>query len=325
MLKLGIISNPFAKMNKNHPEHNTQMWYTLANEGQYKVTHSILELEQVCQEFFERKINLVGIVGGDGSIGLVLSNLLKAYGHEHDLPKILLLKGGTINFLASNLEIHSSALTCLNDTLHFIKNKMALFETPVRTIKVNGRLGFIFAGGIATNFLEEFYKNKTNSFGAAVVLSKYFLDAFLLGKLNGKFKTLFQPLKLKISAEPDDSWSTQYPSQSELPCSLIFASTVPKLPLHFHLFKKIRLKDKTAELFIVTKKGIPLLVKGAQTFFGFDITNNLDIFSVLFKKVKIQGEQNLSYSLDGDLYTAEEGNIDIEYGPTFVFCSPYPQ
>ena len=323
MLRLGIISNPFAKMNKNHPEHNTQMWYTLANEGLYKVTHSLAELEKVCQEFADRKINLVGIVGGDGSMGLVLSNLLKAYRNEPRLPKILLLKGGTINFLASNLGIQTSALTCLNDTLFFIKKNLSLYETPVRTIEVNGRLGFIFAGGIASAFLEEFYKNKTNAFGAVLSVGKYLLDGICAGKINGSYKKIVTPQSFTIQTHPTPLWSKKSLPHNQESYTLVFASTVPRLPLNLNLFKKITLKDQSAEMLAITESGGALLKGTLQAFMGRDITSFRGVDSVIFEEATIQSEFKLGYSLDGDLCFAEDGKIELKFGPSFVFCSPY--
>ena len=323
MLRLGIISNPFAKMNKNNPEHNTQMWYSLANAGIYKITHSLEELENVCQEFFQRKINLVGIVGGDGSIGLVLSYLLKAYGSFSNLPKILLLKGGTINFLASNLGIHTSALTCLNDTLFFIRKSLSLYEISVRTIQVNDRIGFIFAAGIASTFLEEFYKNKTNSLGAAKFLARYFLDGLLGGRIDGSYQKIVQPQAFDIQTTPQSLWQKNPSQTSNNDYTLLFASSVPKLPFHFHLFKKISLQSHTAELIGITETGSRLVRSAFQAFIGGNINSFSGIDSVVFEEAFIESDAKIKYSLDGDLCMAENGKIDIKYGPSVVFCSPY--
>ncbi|NBW83269.1 diacylglycerol kinase, partial [bacterium] len=65
---LGIISNPFAKINKRDPEHNTLLWYILGNRGQFEITNSLADLGRVCEEFCARGLDTVGIVGGDGTI-----------------------------------------------------------------------------------------------------------------------------------------------------------------------------------------------------------------------------------------------------------------
>ncbi len=323
MLRVGIISNPFAKIIKLNPEYNTRLWYTLANNGQLEVTRSVEQLDQVCQEFSERKINFVGIVGGDGSVGLTLSALLKAYG-ANNLPKILLLKGGTINFLAKNLGIKTEAQVCLEDTLQLINKKQTMNEAILSTLHVNGRLGFIFANGIATTFLQEFYKDKTDSFGAALQMVGYIADGLLKGKINGEFPRLVKQQKMEINTLPLHLWqpNTKTPRTPE-EFSVVFASTVQKLPLTSRFFKNVVLGDKFGEMIVISEKG-GKLVKGAlQALLGGNIYGFSKVNSVKFQKAALTCKDSNLYSLDGDLLEAKDGKISIEIGPNFVFCSPY--
>jgi diacylglycerol kinase family enzyme len=323
MLRLGIISNPFAKLNKNNPNHNTQLWYTLANEGLYKITQSIAELEDVCHEYCQRKINCVGIVGGDGSIGLVLSKLYEAYKNEPSLPKILLLKGGTINFLASNLGIKTSALNCLNDTLSRTKRNKPLYEVVLQTIQVNDRVGFIFAGGIACAFLENFYQNKTNSFGAVLSICKILADGALAGKINGSFSRIVKRQQFSIETYPTPLWTGKPNPLKKEEYSLVFASTVPKLPLNIHLFQKVNLQKPQAEMVAITEGGSQLIKGAFQTVLGGNVTSLPGADSVIFERATLQAQSKLAYSIDGDLCFAEDGKINLTLGPSFVFCSPY--
>ncbi|MBX9839578.1 MAG: hypothetical protein K2X69_14835 [Silvanigrellaceae bacterium] len=323
MLRVGIISNPFAKIIKHNPEYNTRLWYTLANYGQLEVTRSIEQLNQVCQEFSARKINLVGIVGGDGSISLTLSAILKAYG-PNNLPKILLLKGGTINFLAKNLGIKTEALTCLEDTLKLINKKQTMNEAILSTLYVNGRIGFIFANGIATAFLEEFYKDKTNSFGAALKMAGYIADGLFKGKLNGEFPRLVKQQNMKIETAPSPIWQSIHKLHNTPDeFSLVFASTVQKLPLTSHFFKRVELGDNFAEMIAISEKGRKLIKGAVKAFLGGDIYNFSKVHSVKFKKAILTCNDSTLYSLDGDLLNSNDGKINIEMGPNFVFCSPY--
>ncbi|WP_186646268.1 diacylglycerol/lipid kinase family protein [Fluviispira vulneris] len=323
MLRVGIISNPFAKINKLNPEYNTHLWYILANNGQLEVTRSLEQLNQVCQEFSERNINLVGIVGGDGSISLVLSAIYKAYGAER-LPKILLLKGGTINFLASNLGIKNEARTCLEDTIQLISKKHTMKEAILSTIHVNGRLGFIFANGVAASFLEEFYKDKTNSFGAALKVAGYIADGIFQGKLNGEFHKIVKQQKMKIETYPTPLYNDiSTNSQINNKYSMILASTVPKLPLTTRFFKKVVMGDNSAEMIAISEKGSKLLKGAIKALSGGCIYNLPNVNSIKFQKANITCEENTSYSLDGDLISNPDGKISIEMGPNFVFCSPY--
>lgn len=323
MLRVGIISNPFAKIIKLNPEYNTRLWYVLANNGQLEVARSVEQLDQVCQEFSARKINLVGIVGGDGSISLTLSALFKAYG-ANNLPKILLLKGGTINFLAKNLGIKTDAQACLEDTLQLINKKQTMNEAILSTLHVNGRLGFIFANGIATTFLQEFYKDKTDSFGAVLKMVGYLADGFLKGRINGEFPRLVKQQKMEIHTHPSPIWQPNAKIQkSPEEFSLVFASTVQRLPLTSRFFKKVELGDNFGEMIAISEKGRKLVRGTLQALLGGDIYSFSKVNSVKFQKATLICQDSNLYSLDGDLLEANDGKISIEMGPNFVFCSPY--
>jgi diacylglycerol kinase family enzyme len=323
MFRIGIISNPFAKINKLNPNYSTRLWYCLANQGQLEVTHSVKHLHQVCQDFSAKNIDLVGIVGGDGSMSLALSALHHAYG-EKKLPKILVLKGGTINFIAKNLGIKSAAHICLQDTLKLLRNKQTMNEAQLSTLQVNGRLGFIFAHGIATTFLEEFYKNKSHSAGAAMKLVGYLIDGLFSGKISGKSHSFMKPYKMKITTYPHPLWndSTKNLKNPE-EYSLVFASTVPHLPFTVRFFKKVLMGDKYGEMLAVVTKGKKLIQGVFKVLFGANIQHLLEVSSVKFQKAHINCRQHTSYSLDGEIIVSSDGNINIEMGPNFVFCSPY--
>ena len=67
------------------------------------------------------------------------------------------MKGGTINVLATHLNIPYTPYATLK------KVKSGNYKTTyLNTLGCNGRVGFIYADGAINNFLEEFYKNKSN-------------------------------------------------------------------------------------------------------------------------------------------------------------------
>lgn len=222
MSGLGIISNPFAKINKRDPEHNTLMWYILGNQGQFEVTNSLDELSSVCEEFCARGLDTVGVVGGDGTISLTLSAIAQAY-PAHKLPRILILRGGTVNVLASNLGIFGSPKDVFADALEAYHTPGGLAEMSLQTLRVNGRLGFIFADGIAARFLSEFYKNKSSTFGAGLFLAKILADGMAGGRLGGAYKSLYTQEDVKIECSPRP-WPHANPLQPEM----LVASTIPK-------------------------------------------------------------------------------------------------
>ncbi|MBX9704094.1 MAG: hypothetical protein K2X39_08060 [Silvanigrellaceae bacterium] len=318
MLRIGIISNPFSKINKQNPDYNTQLWYTLSNIGQFVVTRNLDELSKTCREFKARKIDLIGIVGGDGSMSVVLSAIFKAYGHEN-LPRILVLKGGTINFLAQNLGINRPALECLEDFVTHISKDQPIFETRFSTLKIGERIGFIFANGIAVRFLEEFYKNKTNSLGALYLIGKSLADGALKGKLSGLYPKIVQEETMQIKTRYPNTNSDDKNNYGTY--TMVLASTVPKIPYGIHLFKKIDNQTQHGELISISLKGKDLVKNAFKAALLKDL-NGQGMQSELFQNATIYCKKNSSYSLDGEVLETE-GQIDLQLGPQFTFCSPY--
>ncbi len=315
---IGIISNPFAKINKRDPEHNTLMWYILGNRGQFEVTNSLSHLSQVCQEFCNRDIDIVGIVGGDGTISLTLSALQKAYAGK-TLPRIMILRGGTVNVVASNLGIFGKPKDVMADFIDAFHNNKPLAEMKLHTLKVNGQLGFIFANGLACRFLQEFYKNKTNATGAGLFVARIFADGLLGGKITGEFKKLVQPESIAIQLNHPSIESAQESTDNY---SLIFASSIPKLPFGYHLFKGFSTLKSEAEMILIRATGGELVRQASRIFTGQKF-NPKTVSHALFDKATLQTEPGQFYSVDGEILQALDGKIEIEMGPAFVFCSPY--
>ncbi len=326
MTSLGIISNPYAKLNKRKPGYNTRLCYTLDNKGEYHITRNLEDLDDVCQEFAEKSIKIIGIVGGDGSLGLSLTKIYTAYTLANKpLPKIIPLRGGTMNFLASNLGLFKDPHEILEDLLSSLKNRHPLFEQPIQTLMVEDRIGFVFACGLATEFLSSFYQNKSNSFGAGLALTKFVLN---------KITSLYLPLwNKKINCEISCQFTISNKAvinqenfiklTSNKGYSLIMASTVPKLPLNLHLFKNVKMGAPEAEL-IAINGGLPaflatfskILTANKLRKISNPLTHNINSAEIIFSK------DNYPYSLDGDIIQNNQ-KIKISLGPTFIFCSPY--
>jgi diacylglycerol kinase family enzyme len=314
---LGIISNPFAKINKRDPEHNTLMWYILGNRGQFEVTNSLQDLSRVCEEFCARGLDTIGVVGGDGTISLTLSAIAQAYPADK-LPRILILRGGTVNVLAANLGIFGSPKDVFADALEAYHLPRGLAEMSLQTLKVNGRLGFIFADGVAARFLSEFYKNKSSTFGAGLFLSKILADGAAGGRLGGAYKKLYLQENLEIECQPR-SW----PHGSPMHPVMLVASTLPKMPFGIRMFQTLNTHAHEAELLAVTASEKMLPFEVLRTVLTGGRGSSSVIHRHVFEIAHIRPSSKIEYSLDGDLLEPTSEPIEICLGPRFVFCSPY--
>ncbi len=314
---LGIISNPFAKINKRDPEHNTLLWYILGNRGQFEITNSLHDLSRVCEEFCARGLDTVGIVGGDGTISLTLSAIAQAYPADK-LPRILVLRGGTVNVLASNLGIFGSPKDVFADALEAYHMPNGLAQMSLQTLKVNGRLGFIFADGVAARFLSEFYKNKSSTLGAGLFLGRVIADGTLAGHLGGAYKQLYTTEDLTIDCSPRP-WPYGNPTRA----ALIAASTIPKMPFGIRLFRNLNTHNEEAEMIAVNAGERELPFRVMKTLLRQGKIDDNFAHSHVFSEATLKPSGQIEYSLDGDLLEPTDKPIHICLGPRFVFCSPY--
>lgn len=322
MSEIGIISNPHAKINRNDPEHNTLIWYLLGNQGQFEVTQSVEDLSTVCQKFAEAKVRTIGIIGGDGTISLTLAALVRAYSTSgscspEDFPRIMILRGGTVNVLATNLGIFGKPKDILTDFLSFFHSSRPLYEMKLRTLLVNGQTGFLFATGGAVKFLESFYENKTSAWGAARFFTKIVADGLSGGRFGGQSKALIEPEKLNLTIECGTQQSTL-----DLLTPVVMASTLPKIPYGLEFFPNLGRTLGTGEVIYSDQPPEQVVKAVAKAILSTD-RNNTPLGRQAFESLTIQADPGFKFTLDGEIISAADGKVTIKLGPVFRFCSPY--
>lgn len=317
---VGIISNPHAGINKRDPEHNTLVWYILGNRGQFEVTQSVDQLLPLCEEFKARGVDHIGVIGGDGTICLALQSIYKAYGPDA-LPRILVMRGGTMNVVAANLGIFGKPAFIMNDFLDIYHSKQPYSEARLTTLNVNGKFGFLFGNGASAKFLSEFYKLKKSPTQAGIFLSKVTLGGLFFGEKARTFDYITHSQAVEMEIEGVDS--EQFSFSGEQKVSMTYASTLPKAPFGFHLCKRLTsLENNFGEMIAVSSTGRELVRETVKVVTGAS-TSDKRVHRVLFKSAKIHVEPGSIYTLDGELFEAKNGEINISIGPTFTFCSPY--
>lgn len=313
---IGIISNPHAKINRTDPEHNTLIWYVLGNSGQFEVTSSLDDLAKVCENFSSRGIDHVGIIGGDGTVSRTLSALIRTYPAEN-LPRILVLRGGTVNVLAANLGIYGKPKDILADFLDFLHSNNALHEMPVRSLLVENEIGFLFGSSGAVRFLEAFYENKTSAVGAGKFFARILLDGLAGGHITGEFKSFSAPEQLQM-----EIFRKSHSTTIEVETPVLLASSVPKIPYGFEFFPELSSNTDSAQAVYAQGQGRKLVADVVLSLLSKDKAHpNLKKLS--FEELRIRSKGPAKYTLDGEIMTSATDEITIKLGPIFRFCSPY--
>ena len=318
MHRFGVISNPYTRHCRKYPSTNDELRSLIGSKGLFRVTQSTSEIASVLKEFKTHKVTCVGIVGGDGSINLVLAELLKLY-PEESLPNILVLGGGTANVLAINLGLPSKPLKVMSDFLNVnSQSPDALKITTIPSLRINNRIGFLFANGMAAKFLQLFYKKKGSVRDAGMLLAKTALHAatpkFISQNNKSKASHVMDPSPMSISGTHEiTAWSKKHPD-----VTTIFVSTLKNMALSIPVF--LKLDGNHAEFFATSAQNKQLTSHLARIVLRRPVSH-ANVVQCLVIKVKIDTVAGEPYTIDGELFDAPKEGVIIEVGPKFRFLS----
>jgi diacylglycerol kinase family enzyme len=309
MAGIGIIANPHSKLNKRYPQRQHLLSYIAGESGQFKVTNNLDELVQVADDFYQREISILAINGGDGTISHTISAMVKRYqGSVRPLPKVVLLRGGTINVLAGNLGLQGRPEQILYRLIEAHSLGQVLPEVSYSTVQIGENYGFIFASGASARFLREFYKNKTGAFGSIALTAKVMISALVQG-----------PLFRRIVA--NDYLSTTLAEGGSLRCAAvsILGATVPHFPFKRCLFPRATQEPDKIHLLNVAMTPEELVGRFLPYFILYPQGNQQGKLRVASSHFLLSGDKTIPYTLDGELYHSKENYVELSVGPKITF------
>jgi diacylglycerol kinase family enzyme len=303
---IGIITNPHSKLNKKRPSTPELLGYILGEHGRLAVTQSLEDLAKVAAKFRDADIEILAINGGDGTISKTLTAFIKAYG-EKALPKIALLRGGTMNVLANNLGITGAPPRILFRLCEAYSGDNPLDSVRLRSLDVERSFGFLFADGIAYQLLDEFYLNKSGPLGAAWLVFRIWLSALVQGRLFQRM-IVASPRTIEANGEKLSHESL-----------MILAASIERLPFGFRLFPAAR--QSLQQFQYASVRCAPnLLLRRLISLLLLNQPKNYESkLGGLCSSLSISAKAGYNYSLDGELFTTQKEEIQIRLGPEIEF------
>lgn len=304
---IGIISNPHSKLNRKNPQRHEYLTYIAGEEGHVAVTETLEDLSKVARDFKRRDIKILAINGGDGTVSQTLTAFINVY-EQKQLPKIAILRGGTINVLAQNLGIKGTPEQVLYRLIE--KHSVEKINDAIRlsTIIVNGQHGFLFGNGTAANFLELFYKNKTGPVGTLTLTTKVLLSKLFGHKLFDQIATS-SPTYISVDGHEKPEFAS---------ISTLIAS-IPRMPLGFKLFPKTSRNANTVQLVSYTGDPRKNIFKALFDLF-IRPTKPSDVkIDYSGKSFLVRNRKPTAYTLDGELFYPKCNAITIELGRELEF------
>jgi diacylglycerol kinase family enzyme len=163
-------------------------------------TSSLEELDHAARSIAQRRPDILAVDGGDGTLNVVFSRILREYVglRQDELPLILYVPTGTMRLVGSSLGLTEQAPEELvDDVLRLLSSGgRRVFGDKTRVAKLGGDLpvvrsnilrftsdqhdteyGFIWGAGIPVNFLELYYaEERRGHAGAGRVLFETMTD-----------------------------------------------------------------------------------------------------------------------------------------------------
>ncbi|MDA2920070.1 acylglycerol kinase family protein [Desulfobacterota bacterium AH_259_B03_O07] len=286
----------------------------LRNNGLVRSTNSKDGIRKVVREFHENGIRILCISGGDGTLSSVLTTYINLYG-DKELPLVVPLKGGTINFLSADVGLNYDQNTICRNLMRSIRNKIRLSSIERGTIKVTDsslespNYGFTWIDGLPYKFMK-WYDIEGGGVGVAL---KLILKSFLIYLTNANHE-LFRPIQSSVYLNDE-----KVPYDSHL---FIAAASVKRLVFGFRPFAEEQQPGNRFNIIYMRlpyfKRALYKLPIGLYTSLKTDSSGNYLNRSA--QSVKIEG--NRGYVIDGAIYgTDKQTDIKLELGPTLKILS----
>lgn len=174
---IALVFNPAAASNRRQARQLLPQLEALDGIRLY-VTESLEDLERAADAIASETPDYLAISGGDGTISHTLTAVRQRRG---ELPPVALLRGGSMNMVANSVGAARDPLMAVRGLLNLEPTR----EVQRDTMRINGRLGFIFGLGLVTNFLEAYYAGAyTGPRRAAAVVAQVVGSTVVRGSLS---------------------------------------------------------------------------------------------------------------------------------------------
>lgn len=310
MSGIGVIHNPFARGNLKRPWVVSKLREIVKGAGELWETKNINELPKVAEDCLKKKTEILAVNGGDGTLHVVLSAFIKVYG-ESPLPKVISLRGGTMNTMSNSLKLKGRSLGILKQAVEKYRSAEPMQELKQHLLKINDKYGFMCGAGLVANFLDAYYSGATpGPLRAAQIL----VSGAWSGVTGGEFaRELFKPAPIKVHIDGKQLAPEEF--------SGILGCTIKEVGLG--LRPTFRAYDRPEHFHFIATTIAPFnfAVRIPAFWLNRDWVHPQVQHSGVTKEVVIEPLKPIRWTVDGEMYSADQP-LHFSVGPTLSVLSP---
>lgn len=278
-----------------------KLGFVMGDPDSLRETDQIDQIDDVIRSFFERRIDILGISGGDGSNHYVLDACERIYGPE-PLPRIAFLCGGTHNAHALSVGVRGTPERLLQNIVRKYHTRARFDLTHRVLLRVDDgervRHGFSMATGFMFRFYQELVQRQDDSTLKVAGLMATWIGSLLTGGRRMGRMFALQPARIALGDRAFDWRQTNG----------ISISSMEKLGLGFTPYPRASETPTTFQVGIY--KGKPTgFVPMLWSFQRGKVPRHPDFHAEITDRVEFETDRPISYVFDGELF---EGSNRLE-------------
>jgi diacylglycerol kinase family enzyme len=306
---IAVVVNPNAHGVRRRAGLTDRLRRRLGSRGDLVETRGAEDLHRAAERFAARGVDLVATCGGDGTNLSTFTELVRAYGEER-VPRVALLRGGTVNTIAQNLKVHGDPETLLDRLCQRLDAGGALPMVTQDLLRVNDMYGCLFASAMGARFLEAYYRGPVLGPAWAGLLAARTVGSSLVG---GRFaRWLFQPVPLALTIEGEVATAVTG-------ARLLLASTVRDVGIGMKVTWQAGRAPKRFHLVASGLSTPRMALQLHRVVAGRPLTGRPHL-DRLATSAEVRFTEPQSFTLDGELFSARE--ISLRSGPRLCVVTP---
>lgn len=242
----------------------------------------------------------------------MLTAFVEAYG-DTPLPPIALLRGGTMNTVASGIGVKGTPAALLGALVARYHSGEPFGWVERNLLCVPGpqpQYGFLFGNGLISNFLEAYYEGSEPSpQKAAWILARGVASALVGGAL---IRRLMRPVELEVEVD-GTAWAPA-------PYLCVGAGTVDDIGLGFRPFYQA--PHHPGNIHAVGFACTPMALIGQLANIWFARATQAEgIRDAVTRRLVMRGNGPIPFMIDGDFYAGVQ-TLTVEVGPRVRLLVP---